>query len=73
VNGWTVDLSETARKELRALDMGAKQAAGELIAELRELGSALVLSIRMRAYKRRLESPFSPGPVPDDLSGFKNS
>jgi hypothetical protein len=49
VNGWTVELDPAARKELRQLDDGPRQAAFDLLDDLRELGPALVSASELAA------------------------
>jgi mRNA-degrading endonuclease RelE of RelBE toxin-antitoxin system len=50
VNGWNVELRPLARRQLRLLPEGPRQAALDVFDELRELGPALVEAIRMRGY-----------------------
>jgi mRNA-degrading endonuclease RelE of RelBE toxin-antitoxin system len=45
--GWKVELSNSARRELRQLDDGSRQAAAELLEELAE-DPALVHAIELR-------------------------
>ena len=50
MTGWTVQLSKVARRDLRQLDEGPRQAALELLDDLRELGPALIPAIELRHY-----------------------
>jgi mRNA-degrading endonuclease RelE of RelBE toxin-antitoxin system len=51
VNGrWRVDLTRSARRELRNLADGPRQAALDLIEELAEQGPVLAEGIKMRRY-----------------------
>jgi mRNA-degrading endonuclease RelE of RelBE toxin-antitoxin system len=47
VNGWRVELSKVARRDLRTLDDGPRQAALEIIEELHD-GPALFRAFEMR-------------------------
>jgi mRNA-degrading endonuclease RelE of RelBE toxin-antitoxin system len=48
VNGWTVKLSDTARRDFRRLEPGQKQAAAEILQELEEEGPTHVDAFQMR-------------------------
>jgi mRNA-degrading endonuclease RelE of RelBE toxin-antitoxin system len=49
VNDWKVELRPVARRGLRELPDGPRQAAADLIAELAESGPKLTSAIEMRA------------------------
>jgi mRNA-degrading endonuclease RelE of RelBE toxin-antitoxin system len=51
VNAWIVDLRPSARKDLRRLPSGPRQAALEVLDELREHGPGLVEAFQLRGYK----------------------
>jgi mRNA-degrading endonuclease RelE of RelBE toxin-antitoxin system len=50
VNGWTIELSKSARREFRLLDEGAKQDAMEILQDLAEEGPVVVPAIELKKY-----------------------
>jgi len=51
MNGWAIELSQSAQRELRLLEDGPRQAATDLLEDLRELGPALESAVQLRAHK----------------------
>jgi mRNA-degrading endonuclease RelE of RelBE toxin-antitoxin system len=51
MNGWAIELSQSAQRELRLLEDGPRQADIDLLEDLRELGPMLITSIQLRAHK----------------------
>jgi mRNA-degrading endonuclease RelE of RelBE toxin-antitoxin system len=51
MNGWTIELSKSAQRELRLLEDGPRQAAIDLLEDLRESGPALASAISLRGHK----------------------
>jgi len=58
---WTIELSKSAKKELHLLEDGPKQAAIELMEDLRELGPLVVTAIQLRAHKDVWRARFHHG------------
>jgi len=59
MTGWAIELSQSAQRELRLLEDGPRQAATDLLEDLRELGPTVATAIQLRAHKRRVESAFT--------------
>ena len=51
MNGWAIELRQSAQRELRLLEDGPRQAAIDLLEDLRDLGPILVSAIQLRAHK----------------------
>jgi mRNA-degrading endonuclease RelE of RelBE toxin-antitoxin system len=51
MNAWAVELSLSAQRELRLLEDGPRQAATDLLEDLRELGPTVASAIQLRAHK----------------------